>query len=251
MRTELTPEERVNLDAYSSAEALREYDRVGLTGVEKALVERYFRETGRVLDIGCALGRTTGPLQGLGFDVVGIDVSSPMIEQARLRFPGLDFRVGNACDLDFSDRSFDYVLFSFNGIDLIHPEERRTRALREINRVLKDGGIFVFSSHNSWQLVSKDVFFYSWLLRFIVVNIARRKILSKYKIDKTNFGENITHFINPPEQRRQLTRAGFQLLEITGSFKGALKYVEPWPHYVARKKKRREKKGTEGSSLTE
>ena len=52
-------------------------------------------------------------------------------------------------DLDFAaDNSYDFVLFSYNGIDHLELPERE-RALSEMKRVLRPGGIMAFSSHNA------------------------------------------------------------------------------------------------------
>jgi ubiquinone/menaquinone biosynthesis C-methylase UbiE len=235
MASGLSDEEKRNLEAYSSADALKEFDAVGLTRLEKELILKYFQGNRRILDIGCGIGRTTFPLHQMKHIVTGVDISAKMIEKAKIKFPDLDFRVGNACELEFENSSFDGVLFSYNGIDYIYPEERRMKALREINRVLTDNGILIFSSHNSRQLISKNRLFHLWLLRFLIINAAGGKLFSKYKIDKNSFGEVMTYFINPQEQRQQLNNTGFEMLETAGNFKNKLRYLEPWPYYVARK----------------
>ena len=51
----------------------------------------------------------------------------------------------------FSDNMFDFVLFSYNGIDSFGPEDRET-ALKEIKRVLRSDGYFSFSTYNiNWN----------------------------------------------------------------------------------------------------
>jgi ubiquinone/menaquinone biosynthesis C-methylase UbiE len=236
----LSKEETTNLNAYSSLGGVQAFTKIGLWREEAMMIRKYFKKNrAKALDLGCGAGRTTLPLSEMGYDVIGMDVSEQMIEKAKSRFPSLDFRIGDACDLKFPDKSFDYVLFSFNGIDYIYPEEKRTKALKEINRVLKDDGIFIFSTHNPVQPVTRGVssciHHWYWLLKFVLLNIIRRRLFSKYKIEKDHFGELITYYITPHKQKIQLESNGFRLLETTGRFNNKMKYFEPWLYYVSQK----------------
>ena len=51
-----------------------------------ALIARHVTGT-RALDFGCGAGRSTRFLKGLGFDVVGVDISASMVARARERDP--------------------------------------------------------------------------------------------------------------------------------------------------------------------
>jgi ubiquinone/menaquinone biosynthesis C-methylase UbiE len=54
----------------------------------------------------------------------------------------------NACSLHYADESFDGVLFAFNGLMCLGGREDRQKALPEIFRVLKPGGIFLFTAND-------------------------------------------------------------------------------------------------------
>ncbi|PYP88407.1 MAG: hypothetical protein DMF61_07390 [Blastocatellia bacterium AA13] len=101
-----------------------------------------------ILDIGVGGGRTTPHLLRISGDYVGIDYSEIMIRLCRARMPEVAFEVCDARDLSrFESDRFAAVFFSWNGIDSVSPEDRG-RVLREVNRVLRRDGAFVFSAHN-------------------------------------------------------------------------------------------------------
>lgn len=102
-----------------------------------------------ILDLGVGGGRTTPHLSQLASRYVGIDYAEEMIRVCRTKFPRLQFAVADASDLSgFEAGSFDAVIFSFNGLDHLCPDQKRQRCLQECHRVLKPGGVFIFSSHN-------------------------------------------------------------------------------------------------------
>jgi len=106
-----------------------------------------------VLDIGVGAGRTTSFLLACNPGrYVGVDFAMGMVERCRQRFPGVDFRFADARALtDFADAEFDFVMFSWSGIDCVNHEDR-LRVLAEVKRVLLPGGHFVFSTANARTL---------------------------------------------------------------------------------------------------
>jgi SAM-dependent methyltransferase len=101
----------------------------------------------RALDFGCGIGRLTRPLAARFGEVVGIDISRPMIEQARkvnADLANCSFVHNVRPDLAvLADASFD---FAYTNIVLMHLPSRRVAQayLRELVRVLTPGGLLIF-----------------------------------------------------------------------------------------------------------
>ena len=128
-------------------------DDIGLWQSEKIIFDKYINPHSKILDLGCGAGRTTFGLYELGFrDVIGLDLSEKMIaaaqKLARDKDTKVSFVAGNACALSFESSVFDTVIFSFNGIMTIPSKEMRQKAFDEIYRVLRPGGIFIFTTHD-------------------------------------------------------------------------------------------------------
>ena len=98
----------------------------------------------RMLDIGVGTGRTTQNFVSEVKYYAGIDYSSAMLEKCKSRFNNLGdnvmFRLMDATNMtEFGDNSFEFVLFSYNGIDNVD-HTGRIKILDEIKRVLVPGG---------------------------------------------------------------------------------------------------------------
>ena len=68
--------------AYEDPKVVAKYRNRELLRAEGMLVKRFFPKGGHVLDIVCGTGRTSFPLNDMGYRVVGIDLSSGMIKAA-------------------------------------------------------------------------------------------------------------------------------------------------------------------------
>ena len=102
----------------------------------------------RMLDVGVGAGRTIPLMRLVTDEYVAVDYSAAMVEGCREEYPNVDVRRVDARDLSvFDDGQFAFVFFSFNGIDGLDHDGRR-RALAEFHRVLRPGGVLVFSTLN-------------------------------------------------------------------------------------------------------
>jgi len=94
-----------------------------------------------LLDVGTGPGGFPGRLAAAGHRgrLVGMDMSSGMVERARADYPKIEFVVGDAQRLPFHDRSFDVV----TARHMLYHVPDISLALREIHRVLCVGGRFL------------------------------------------------------------------------------------------------------------
>lgn len=107
-----------------------------------------------MLDLGVGAGRTGYSFAPLVRRYVGVDFSPRMIERARQLLGGhenAELVLGDARDLGQIEGGFDFVLFSFNGIDSVGDEDR-LRILAEVRRLIAPDGYFLFSSHSMGAL---------------------------------------------------------------------------------------------------
>ena len=146
----MTDPHTANLRTYSVPEVASHYGALeSLTPCEQFLFDRYIPPESAILDIGVGGGRTTPYLSQGASRYVGVDYSEEMIRMSRRKFPHLKFFVGEASDLSrFEDASFDVIVMAFNTIDYVLPDTGRLLCLEECRRVLREGGILIFSSHN-------------------------------------------------------------------------------------------------------
>lgn len=229
-----------NMNIFSSQEAVDQYGALGgLRTVEQRLLDHAFPAApATVLDLGCGGGRTTVHLRDRGYRVVAGDVVPAMVERARDRLPDVDFRVLDATRLDLPSDQFDVVWFSCNGLDCIYPFSERVRALREIKRVLKPGGLFVFSSHNIIGRCTRRSRPLLYHLGFIYQSL-RRPLLQNYWRERHYGDKWLTLYCGiPPRQVGTLEKVGFELVTIESEYgKGIWEITlkDYWPHYVARK----------------
>lgn len=234
-----------NLRAYETPRGVSEYTREeGLRPNEAALVARHFPPPpAAVLDLGCGAGRTTVGLAALGYEPLGIDLAEALLAAARERFPKLAFRRMDATRLELPDASFDAALFSYNGIDCIHPVAARVACLRETFRVLRPGGVFLLSSHNALGAVFSGGFFYlrgHWnALRFAWEQ--RGNALLRDGYFRYPDGDGVQHLYSalPSRTEAQLRSAGFEVVAVRGttgrSDPRTVRWHERHVDFVARK----------------
>jgi len=98
-----------------------------------------------ILEVGCGAGNNLWFMGELGFKVYGVDGSETIVKEAKkacqLRSVDFDIRHGYFEALPFEDETMDIVIDR----ESIYcgTKEAIARALQEVNRVLKSGGVFI------------------------------------------------------------------------------------------------------------
>lgn len=179
----------------------------------------------RMLDIGVGGGRTTAYLLDIAQHYTGVDLSQEMVDACKSRFPAHaeNFHQCDVRDMSrFDAASFDVALFSFNGLDYI-PHQGRLAALQEIRRIVRPGGLFIFSTHLTPSLKSRfaptanpnsDNWLSDWRLRLLFHwhNLGVRDIdTTPYSLvrDASHNFRLITYYSQPETVLQQLANAGF------------------------------------------
>jgi ubiquinone/menaquinone biosynthesis C-methylase UbiE len=183
--------------------------------------------TARMLDLGVGGGRTTLHFARCVREYVGADYSESMIRECERRFATypdpLSFVVCDARSLEmFAGGSFDFILFSLNGIDSVNHSDRLT-ILKEVRRVGKPGGWFCFSSHNLnlaaqlfelRQVITLNPkfakrtakrlvwrFVYNWRVRAATLRTSQYMMIRECAHSR----RMVTYYIRPEEQLSQLS----------------------------------------------
>lgn len=126
-----------------------------------------------ILDLGCGPGRYAMKLTAKGARVIGIDNSKNSLIIAEKEAPKAIFIFGDIENLPFKDKEFDIVL---SALVMGHFRDW-SKIFREVRRVLKRGGLFVFSVHNP----------------FSEVLVNRKWFLKKFRIVQRYFDERMLY----------------------------------------------------------
>lgn len=117
----------------------------------------------RMLDIGCGIGRMTRAFANIFSEAHGVDFSSNMIKLAselNKDKPNLYFKVNNGFDLSVYEANFFDFCFSFIAFQHIIRQEVVGNYIKEIDRVLKPGGLFMFQVNTDKWVIRKA---FGWL----------------------------------------------------------------------------------------
>jgi ubiquinone/menaquinone biosynthesis C-methylase UbiE len=251
-----------NREIFQSPDIVNYYSTLeGLQKPEEAILNLLLPDLKhmRMLDIGVGAGRTSRYFAGIVKEYIGIDYSEKMIEACRDKFKEkgkhIVFEVGDARTMNnYDNDSFDFILFSFNGIDNVSYDDR-IKILMEVKRVLKPGAYFYFSAHNIQSIkkfikinatlnVRKLLSSLKYFIRLIIANRQYKGLWRKdyaFVNDGAHDFKLLTYYIKPAAQTTQLKNLGFKNIQIFSLADGSQihdnleKIEDQWLYYLCEK----------------
>ena len=188
----------------------------------KPLVEKYLPAGGHVLEAGCGVGQWVRYLEQRGFRATGIEIAPETVKMALDHWPGLDLRVGDVANMDFPDNTFDAAL-SLGVVE--HWPEGPAAPLKELHRVLKEGGIALITvpCHDTVREWKRRLWIdEAYMTARAVRNFLRRRPTGhtcfrlhpeyKYRVFPA-VGTFFEYRLRPAEFRREVENAGFEVFD--------------------------------------
>jgi ubiquinone/menaquinone biosynthesis C-methylase UbiE len=219
------------------------------------------RAPGRVLELGCGTGRVSIPLAREGVEIVGVDRSAPMLEQARKRIrsggpegpphvrgrsggpqgpPHIQLVRADIRALPFGDGSFPTVIAPYGILQSLTRPRDLAATLASVARVIAPGGTFGIDLvpdvpkwreySNRVQLRGRSGGAHLTLVESVHQNPKRRLTTFQQTFVERRGARTEEHqfeltfrTLSVAEMTRQLERAGFTVDAVLGDYRG-----RPW-----------------------
>lgn len=220
------------------------------------ILERWRARPRRVLDLACGTGKVGSEMIRRGYEVIGADLSEPMVRACARQDPPLAAVVSDASKLALAAESFDAIVCLYDSLNYILDLETFAAAMAEGHRVLRSGGLFIFDLNTiralSTQMFTQasmtgsDPLHYDWHAFWEPkTRICRVEMWYEYRCDPGGSPGGQKHEFSETHYQRAYTSR-----EVIGALEGAgfrkhkayhayrFSPVTPWSdraYYVARK----------------
>lgn len=97
-----------------------------------------------VIDISCGTGSLLSNLNTNKYKLFGSDLSYPMLQQATNKNDNKFFLLNDVRNIALKSKRFDAVLFLYDSLNYLQDKKQVDQLFREVNRILINGGIFIF-----------------------------------------------------------------------------------------------------------
>lgn len=105
----------------------------------------------RILELCCGTGRLTLPIAKDGYDISGVDYTSSMLKQAKVKASEekleVEFIEADIRTLDLPEK-YDLIFIPFNSIHHLYENKDLFKAFNVVKNHLKEGGLFLLDCFN-------------------------------------------------------------------------------------------------------
>ena len=180
----------------------------------------------RILDLACGTASSSAPYLERGFEVIGVDSSEEMLEQAQIKFPDVKFVQQGFTELHLKER-FELVTCVFDSLNNLIEQSDLEKTFQNVTKHLKPGGWFVFDMNTRqgvrelWDddrfegeiITEHEHINYSWTHEYDAA-LELGVVTAHCKTQTLEFSEQ--HFergYDPSELEPMLLQAGFGFVE--------------------------------------
>jgi ubiquinone/menaquinone biosynthesis C-methylase UbiE len=148
MNAFINPEIAINYDSYYKTDFGKKVDLI-----EKKIITELLKNVPRnfMLELGCGTGHWSDYFEKQGFNVLGIDISEPMLKLAIEKNINAKFLKADSHYLPFTNKSFSIV----SSITMLEFVDDQDKVLQEIYRVLKPGGWLIIGCLNDSSVLGE------------------------------------------------------------------------------------------------
>ena len=189
------------------------------------------KKTSRLLDLCCGYGRHTQIFYRRGYEnIVGIDLSSYLINLAKKNNPNIEFKIGDMRELN---GYYDIILSLFTSFGYFESKDDNFKVLKNIYNALNDKGYFWFDFLNKEYVIKnivvqttssyKDIQFIQ--KRLIKKNRIIKNITQIKDNEKKYFRESV-YLYSFEEIKDMILSLGFNIHNIFGDYLGNSYYKD-------------------------
>lgn len=189
----------------------------------------------KVLDLCCGTGNVSLILAREGYRVTGVDISSEMIQRARMKAQSaglqIEYYVQDASQLRLG-RRFDLVISLFDSLNYILDSAALQQVFHRVSETLEPGGLFVFDVNTELALAggyfdqsnigSKAPVIYHWRSSYDHLSrICRIQMDFVYRRGGSERRVSVVHHqraYDLDEIRQMLSTAGFDVLAVYDAY---------------------------------
>tara|TARA_Y100000034_G_scaffold134449_1_gene202932 strand:+ start:1429 stop:2178 length:750 start_codon:yes stop_codon:yes gene_type:complete len=167
----------------------------------------------KILDFGCGTGIYAKLLTKKGAKVKGFDISPEMIRIAKIENPKLDLKVGSGYKIPFKEQ-FDIVLAPL----VLHYLKDWNKVFKQIKKVLKKNGIFIFSTGNPVTESRKKIISKGKKYRVIHDYFKERLIEENWKADNVGLVKVKFYHLTYETIINTIIKSGFEIIGYKDAF---------------------------------